>query len=105
MYQTTITTTTNIPTFQNYNKNNGILTNRLRLATDPPGFALRELMKLKPNRSPGPDKSPAKFLRDGAKIIAKPLTHIMNLSIMTDTVRRELKEALVTPIYKKKETN
>ncbi len=77
--------TTNTPTFQNYYQNNGILPNRFRLETFSLGFALRlrELMKLKTNKSTGPDKLPARFLRDGAKVIAKPLTHIINLSIMT----------------------
>ncbi len=93
--------TTIKPTFQNCYKNNGIFPNRFRLATVSPIFALRELMKLKTNKSTGPDKLPVRFLRDGAKVIAKPLTHIINLSVMTDTVPRELKEALVTPIYKK----
>ncbi len=93
--------TTNTQTFQNYYKNNSILPYIFRLATVSPDFTLRELMKLKTNKSTGPDKLPARFLRDGAKVIAKPLTKIINLSIMTDMVPRDLKEALVTPIYKK----
>ncbi len=93
--------TTNTPTFQNYYKDNGIPPNRFRLATVSPEFTLRELMKMEINKSTGPNKLPAKFLRHRTNVIAKPLTHVINLSIMTDTVPRELKEALVTPIYKK----
>ncbi len=57
---------TNTPTFQNYYKNNGILPNRFRLTTVSPDFTLRELMTVKINKSTGPDKLPARFLRDGA---------------------------------------
>ncbi len=94
---------TDTPTFQNYYTNKGILPNRFTLATVSTDFTLRELTKLKTNKSIGPNKLPARFLKDGAKIIAEPLTHIIDISIMTDTVPKELKEALVTPIYKKRD--
>ncbi len=81
---------TDTPTFQNYYTNKGILPNRFTLATVSTEFTLRELTKLKTNKSTEPDKLPAKFLKDGARIIAEPLTHIINISIMTDTVPKEL---------------
>ncbi len=93
--------TTGTPTSQNYYTNKGILPNRFTPATVSTDFTLRELTKLKTDKSTGPDKSPARFLKDGAKIIAETLTRIMNISIMTGTVPKELKEALVTPLYKK----
>ncbi len=93
--------TKDTPTFQNYYTNKGILPNRFTLATVSTDFTLRELIKLKTNKSTEPDKLPARFLNNGAKIIAEPLTHIMNTPAMTDTVPKELKEALVIPIYKK----
>ncbi len=96
---------TDIPTFQNYYTNKGILPNRFTLVIVPTDFTPRELTKLKTNKSTGPDKLPARFLKDGATIIAEPLSHIINISIMTDTVPKELKETLVTPIYIRKETN
>ncbi len=40
-------------------------------------------------------------MREGADIIAEPFTYIINLLLTTNTVPRALKEALVTPIYKK----
>ncbi len=95
--------TTNTPKFQSYHKDNGIFPNRFRLATVSPDFTLSELIKQKSPQSTGPDKLPARFLRDEAKVIAKPLTRIINSSIMTDTVSRELKGTQVTPIYKKEE--
>ncbi len=92
---------TDTPTFQNCYTNKGILPNIFTLATVSSAFTLRESTKLKTNKSKGPDKLPARFLKDGARVIAEPSTYIMNISIMTDTVPKELKEALVTPIYKK----
>ncbi len=76
---------TDTPTFQNYYINKGILPNRFTLTTVSTNFTLWELTKLKTNKSTGPDKLPARFLKDGARIIAGPLTHIINISIMTDT--------------------
>ncbi len=93
--------TANTPTFQNFYKDNGIHPNKLKLQTISPEFTLRELKKLITNKSTGPDKLPARFWRDGADILAEPLTSIINLSVTTDTVPRALKEALVTPIHKK----
>ncbi len=92
---------TDTPTFQNYYTNKGLFPSRFTLTTVPTNFTLRELTKFKTNKSTGPDKLPARFLKDGARIIAEPLTHIITISIMTDTVPEELKEALVKPIYKK----
>ncbi len=91
---------TDTPKFLNYYANKGILPNRFTLTTVSSDFTLRELTKIKTNKSTGPDKLQARFLKDGARIIEGPLTHIINISIMTDTVPKELKEALVTPMYK-----
>ncbi len=77
---------TDTPTFQNYCTNKGILPNRFTLTKVSTNFTLRELTKLKTNKSTGPDKLPARFLKDGARIKTGPLTHIINISIMTDTV-------------------
>ena len=42
------------------------------------------------------------FIKDGSSIIAKPLTHIVNLSITTRNIPIDLKVARVIPLYKKK---
>ncbi len=94
---------TDTPIFQNYYTNKGILPSRFTLETVSTDFTLRELTKLKTNKSTGPDGLLVRFLKDGARIIAEPLTHIINTSVITDTAPRKLKEALVTPIYKKGE--
>ena len=42
-------------------------------------------------------------LKDGASVIKSAVTHVINLSIKTQTVPDELKSAIVKPIYKKKQ--
>ena len=44
---------------------------------------------------------PARLIKDGS-VIAKPLTHIINLSITTGIIPGDLKVARVVPLYKKK---
>ena len=46
---------------------------------------------------------PAKFLKDGAKTLYRPLCCIINLSITTSTFPDDMKIAKVTPLYKKKD--
>lgn len=53
------------------------------------------------NKSKGPENIPARFLKGGALVLASSLTHIINLSITTSTVPKELKEATVKPLFKK----
>ena len=40
---------------------------------------LKLLTELNPQKATGLDGLPAKFLKDGASTIAKPLTHIINM--------------------------
>ena len=47
------------------------------------------------------DNIPAKFLRDGKDAIASPLMYIINLSLTTGTVLKDLKVAKVIPLHKK----
>ena len=42
-----------------------------------------------------------RLIKDGADIIMSPLTHILNLSLVTGNIPDDLKSARVTPIYKK----
>ena len=64
-------------------------------------FVFSELCKLHPNKSTGLDNIPAKFLRDGASVLKDPITSIINLSILTNSVPDDLKCARVTPLFKK----
>ena len=56
-----------------------------------------DICSLKPNKSTGPDKIPARFLKDGATALKDQLTLIINLSITTSTV----KSARVKSLFKK----
>ena len=47
------------------------------------------------------DQIPAKFLRDGAEVLALPLRNIINLSIKLSTFPEECKIAKLKPIFKK----
>ena len=47
------------------------------------------------------DQIPAKFLRDGAEVLALPLRNIINLSIKLSTFAEECKIAKLKPILKK----
>ncbi len=54
------------------------------------------------NKSTGLDGIPARFLKDAAEVVARPLTHIINLSIRTQIFPDKMKMAKVKPLYKKK---
>ena len=66
---------------------------------------LSHLKKLKRNCATGLDDVPACFLKDTAYVIAKPLTHMINLSLSTGIVPNELKAARVNPVFKTGETH
>ena len=61
---------------------------------------LNHLKKLKQKCATGLDNIPASFLKDTAYVIAKPLAHIINLSMTTGIVPDDLKSARITPVYK-----
>ena len=52
----------------------------------------------------GLDDISSLFLRDGADCIIGPITHIINTSIITETVPAAFKEAKVIPLFKKGST-
>ena len=64
-------------------------------------FILKELQKLKPNKSTGLDDISPRFLRDGAHILSDVIMHLVNLSISSKTVPNCTKKAKVVPLYKK----
>ena len=61
-----------------------------------------QLLSLKVNKACDHDTIPARLIRDAADFIARPLSHIFNLSLLTGKVPNSLKVAKVTPIYKKR---
>ena len=63
-------------------------------------FVCNELAELKLSKATGLDKISAKLLKDAASVIAKPVTYLINLTILTGEIPSQWKEARVTPIYK-----
>ena len=61
---------------------------------------LKHLRKLKRKCATGLDNLPSCYLKDIAYVLAKPLTHVINLSLQSGTFPTDLKKARVTPIYK-----
>lgn len=73
----------------------------LELSSVKEEFVLKELEKLNISKSTGLDGIPSRFLKDGAQVLVKPITFIINLSINSGTVPIDMKQARVCPIYKK----
>ena len=59
------------------------------------------LKNISPTKATGLDNINAKFVVDGASLIACPLTHVINLSLLLGVVPDDLKSARVVPLYKK----
>ena len=66
---------------------------------------IKLLQALNVSKSTGCDKISAKFLKDGAMIIASPITYVINLSLETSVVPVGFKTARVVPLYKKGDRN
>lgn len=62
---------------------------------------LNAFKKLKPRFTAGPDGLPAFFIKDCARILAAPLTHIFNISVKSSKFPDNWKISKVCPIYKK----
>ena len=60
------------------------------------------LSHISASKATGLDELPARFIKDGSSVIAKPLTHIVNISITTGIIPDYLKAAMVVPLYNKK---
>ena len=64
-------------------------------------YELKLLMKINTCKSTGLDNLPAKIHQRSCAVDMKPLTHIINLSIMSGDIPSDMKNARVVPIYKK----
>ena len=53
------------------------------------------------SKAPGIDEIPSRFLKDGAEILAKPISDIINLSIKLSTFPDKCKIAKLIPLFKK----
>lgn len=56
-----------------------------------------------PYKSRGLDDIPARFVKDAATVLTKPITYIVNLSITSGVVPDQLKSEQAKPLCKKKE--
>jgi hypothetical protein len=64
-------------------------------------FIWNQLRGLDPGISVGLVGLSPRFLRDGADILRVPVAHLVNMSILTETVPQGIRQARVTPLYKK----
>ena len=87
--------------FKDFYKSEGVDSSHFRLSPVTQDLVLNELSNLSVNRSTGLDNIPARFLKDGAPELKKPMTHVINLSIATNTVPDDFKIACVQPLFKK----
>ncbi len=87
--------------FKNFYKSKGIKHNAFVLQPVSCEFVCKELGNLNVAKSTGLDNIPAKFLRDGAAHLCVPITSIINLSIATQKVPCQLKQARIKPLFKK----
>ena len=65
------------------------------------GFLLKQLRGLNPHKAIGLDGISSRVLRDSADAIIEPVSHIINISILTETVPSSFKQAKVIPLFKK----
>ena len=63
-------------------------------------FIFTQLRKLKTSKAVGLDQMPSRLMKDSARVISKPLTFIMNLSISQGCVPQDWKIARVIPLFK-----
>ena len=85
--------------FQHYK---GIIqSDSFNLATVSKNTILTILKNTKVSKAAGLDNRSGRFLKDGAKVLAKPITDICNLSITSGKFPDSCKLAKLKPIYKK----
>lgn len=84
-----------------YYQSKGVVQNTFRLSPVGEESVLKLLQKLSPSKATGLDNIPAKFVREGASQLTTPITHIVNLSMHTNKIPVDLKNARVVPLHKK----
>ena len=66
-----------------------------------PEKILSILEGLNPSKAAGIDNLSGKFLKDGAHVLARPISQLCNLSIKLNSFPRSCKIAKVKPLFKK----
>ena len=85
-------------TLLHYNLN---ITTKFQLKPTTEDIALKLLKDIDISKAAGVDNLPGRFLKDGAVILAKPVTEICNLSIKSKIFPDPCKLAKLKPIFKK----
>ena len=87
--------------FQDFYRSLDVTSNSFCFSEVSENNVLSILCKLNSSKATGLDLLSSRFIKDGVKLIASPLTHILNLSLSTGEIPVNLKSAKVMPIYKK----
>ena len=77
------------------------LTKKFDLLPTEKDYVLKILKDIGTSKAAGIDRLPGRFLKDGADVLAKPVTDICNLSISLNKFQRAFKLAKAKPIFKK----
>ena len=77
------------------------LTKKFDLLATEKDYVLKILRDINASKTTGIDRLPGRFLKDGADVLAKPVTYICNLSIFLNKFPRAFKLVKVKPFSKK----
>ena len=86
---------------ERFYRNKGVFPNSYSFSIVSENKVLKYLNSLGINKANGLDGIPSRFVRDGASILACPLTHVINISLIQGVVPDDLKSARVVPLFKK----
>ena len=86
---------------QDFYAKKGICDNMFSLSRVGVNDVRKVIGELGAGKATGLDTIPVKFIKDGCNEIAKPLTHIINMSISSGDIPADLKIARVVPLHKK----
>ena len=82
-------------------KNQNIKENSFHFSEVTEDSIFKQLISINSNKAAGMDNISGKFLKEGAKFLALPLSQICNLSIKLSVFPNECKLAKLKPLYKK----
>ena len=88
-------------TVEAYYRNNITSTASFTLSEIEEIIILNLLKSINPTKAAGIDNVAGKFLKEGASVLATPLTQICNLSIYLSTFPDKCKHAKLKPLFKK----
>ena len=86
---------------QKYHSHLNLHSNDFSLQASNHDVVLKLLEEINPSKAVGIDNIGGKFLKDGAPILAEPITKLCNLSIRLSTFPKKWKIAKLKPLYKK----